>query len=963
MNDTKERLTILSESEWQALYALPDFHDDQRLGYFAFDRYEFSLALLQPSPQAKIYCALQLAYFKAKQAFFVFSWHEVDRDTAFVLKNLFPELAFIPKPITKYQHYAQRDAIIELYGFRLWSKDFAQEVLSMALQLAKQDITPRFIVSKILAYLADRKIVRPSYRTLQDLVSQAITTQRTHLRRVIREELDNDSRAIIQKLLTKEEDLSGLAALKEDAKNFSFKIMRQERQKLATLKSVYLAAKRIVPKLGIAQQNVDYYASLVNFYTIYDLGRFDINQTYLYLLCYIFKRYQQITDNVADALFFNIKQLEDIITNEMNQWHFQQRREESRVKQKLPHAAELLLLYLSETLSDDTVFGDVRQCAFSILSQEEIRSTAEQMRTPSTAEIDTKWNITDKQSTLVKRRLRPLVQALDFSSTIAGNHSIEALAWIKQVFSKGKRLCEQSIEQLPSGVIPKKLRPHLLSFDEQGIAKNLHGDRFEFWLYRRLKKYLLKGELCLKDSIKELSKGKLKHLEYDTKKQSWHLRKSKADKTQDALYVLQHSFYESLPFVDIADVLHFANENCDFLSTFTPLLPRYAKSIAHEDNLFASILAKAFNLGNLKMSEMSDIPYHTLETTAEQYLRLSTLQAACDMLSNSIASLPIYPHFSFDLETLYGAVDGQKFAVDRPTTKARYSKKYFGRGKGVVAYSLLTNHIPLTSQLISANEHESHFVFDLWYNNTSNIIPDAITGDMHAINKMNFAIMDWFGAEFRPRFTSPNNKLSNIYCSNEPKDYEHWILKPAGQINRQLIIDEKNNIDRIILTLGLKETRQSILVKKMCTYTRNRTFKAIVEYDKIIRSIYTLKYFRDRKMQGDIHHSQNRLESYHQLRAAIARVSGKKQMGGKTDIECEISNQCSRLVANAIIYYNACILSKLFEKLDGTDSAKIEMLKKLSPIAWQHIHMLGHYIFHNKKNRIDLDALIKEFVF
>lgn len=160
------------------------------------------------------------------------------------------------------------------------------------------------------------------------------------------------------------------------------------------------------------------------------------------------------------------------------------------------------MLYLSETLGDDTVFGDVRQCAFSILSEEEIRSTAERMRTPSTAEVNTKWGITDKQSALVKKRLRPLVQALDFSSTIAGNHSIETLAWIKHVFSKGKRLCEQPLEQLPHGAIPKKLRPFLISFDEQGIAKNLRGDRFEFWFFRRLKKYLLKGELCLKDSIR-----------------------------------------------------------------------------------------------------------------------------------------------------------------------------------------------------------------------------------------------------------------------------------------------------------------------------------------------------------------------------------------------------------------------------------------------------------------------------
>ena len=65
-----------------------------------------------------------------------------------------------------------------------------------------------------------------------------------------------------------------------------------------------------------------------------------------------------------------------------------------------------------------------------------------------------------------------------------------------------------------------------------------------------------------------------------------------------------------------------------------------------------------------------------------------------------IAGLPIFPHYSFDLSALYGAVDGQKFGVERPTVKARHSRKYFGRGKGVVAYTLLSNHVPLQGWLI-----------------------------------------------------------------------------------------------------------------------------------------------------------------------------------------------------------------------------------------------------------------------
>lgn len=115
------------------------------------------------------------------------------------------------------------------------------------------------------------------------------------------------------------------------------------------------------------------------------------------------------------------------------------------------------------------------------------------------------------------------------------------------------------------------------------------------------------------------------------------------------------------------------------------------------------------------MERNSDITYHVLESTYQQYLRQASLHAANDYISNAIAALPIFPHYSFDLNTLYGAVDGQKFGVERPTVKARYSRKYFGRGKGVVAYTLLCNHVPLNGYLIGAHDYEGYHVFDIWY--------------------------------------------------------------------------------------------------------------------------------------------------------------------------------------------------------------------------------------------------------
>jgi Tn3 transposase DDE domain len=138
---------------------------------------------------------------------------------------------------------------------------------------------------------------------------------------------------------------------------------------------------------------------------------------------------------------------------------------------------------------------------------------------------------------------------------------------------------------------------------------------------------------------RDLRRGRLKHLEYNSvnKTLSWHKPKTN---NQEAV---QTGFYGKLQARDIADIFRFVNQQCGFLSAFTPLQPRYAKKIADEDSLMAVIIAQAMNHGNLNMAETSDISYHVLEATHQEYLRLVTLQTANDLISNAIAQLSIFP--------------------------------------------------------------------------------------------------------------------------------------------------------------------------------------------------------------------------------------------------------------------------------------------------------------------------------
>lgn len=136
----------------------------------------------------------------------------------------------------------------------------------------------------------------------------------------------------------------------------------------------------------------------------------------------------------------------------------------------------------------------------------------------------------------------------------------------------------------------------------------------------------------------------------------------------------------------------------------------------------------------------------------------------------------------------------------------------------------------------------------------------------------------------------------------------------------------------------------------------NKTRQAVFEFNKLIQSIYILKCILDPQILVDVHRSKNRIESYHTLRAAISKAGGRKALLGKSDLEMEISNQCGRLIALAIIYYNICLHSCYLNKYPGKKTLKL--LKKSSPVAWQHIHFTGHFIFYDSKNQIDINKII-----
>jgi len=413
--------------------------------------------------------------------------------------------------------------------------------------------------------------------------------------------------------------------------------------------------------------------------------------------------------------------------------------------------------------------------------------------------------------------------------------------------------------------------------------------------------------------------------------------------------------------IDIDQLLLYVDRRTDFLSAFEHVMGRYQRDKASPPITIAALMAYATNIGVGRMAEISNLTRTQLANTAANFIRLETLKEANERLANATARLPIFRYYDIG-DVVHSSSDGQKFESAIPTVNARHSAKYFGLKKGVVAYTLLASHVPLSARIIGANEHESHYVFDVLFNNLTDIQPDTHSTDTHGANQVNFALLHLFGYRFAPRYRNFRRKIqTGLYGFKHPNAYAGCALKPVRRIKESLIQSEWGNVERILLSLALKSTSQSVIVSKLSSHRRqNRTKQALWEFEHIIRSLYFLDYIDSPLLRRNVHRALNRGEAYHRLRRAIAYAHGGR-FRVRSQHEQELWNECTRLIANAVVFYNSAILSEVLGVVEKqADPALVESLQRLTPLAWQHINFYGRYRFDSDLRLINLEEMASQ---
>lgn len=991
----KERIQILTTAEQSDLYDPPILSVNDQRFIFTINDKERDECLKFRSRHMRCMFVVLLGYFRIKPVVINPGYHQIKQDIQYVAQTVLPGAGLKPFNLTPKENERIYQRIFQPREYQRFRTRPHSEMLFEYLQQQYQLWAfPRYLFDSATEYLSNHQIAIPAYSTLQKIISQVVTQEHGKLINRVNQSMSQDLQRTLSDMVNHEGALT-LQQLRQSAKSFYATELGKELAVHHHLKPWMSEANTALESLEISPKNHQHFAERVDYYGA-KLKRLTRGSQQLYLLCYLRNRWQQALERIADGLVYHIRQHKQKAKAYAQEVVY---RDWKKAAKNVSKAAEVLHLFIDDSVDQHRPFGEIKQKALKLLAANDLESVCLFLNEQKRSEDEAMWQYYDQHNNACTGFLRELFLCLHFEGSEGTQRLTSALYEArKELLRSGALTISAMDRQLPI----KKQRPFIIQEDG-----SIQPDRYEWYLYLQIPERL-KGQLTLPEIIKyraldddlvnikrwrrdkkqlieqsQLPKLKEKPeriieemaLELDNRLHAVSDYLEQADNrniilyspkgkrvwrlpTTSKKYIVNNPFFQQMPTTSIADVLRIVDRDTDFIDCFEHVLGMQSQSRHYEYDLLAILVGNATGQGIYGIAQISDRTYDQLSTIQANYLRLETLREANDCINNATARLPIFKHYNIQEDIIHASADGQKFEARRETFKTRYSSKYFGSQKGVSAISLIANHAAIYGDVISANDHESHYIQDLLLNNSSEIEPHVLSTDTHGVNHVNFALLDLFGYQFAPRYARVSKVINEMFNVTENQD-GHVQLSLKKPINSKCVIQQWDTIQRIIISLKERQTTQATLVRKLSGYKSNHPLlEALTEYNRMVKASYLLNYIDDASLRNHVQRALNRGEAYHQLRRALSNVSGD-QFRGSSDEEILLWNECARLVTNAIIYFNSCVLSRLLTSFEHQqDEDKIAIVKQASPVAWFNINLKGTYEFEVSEKLPDLEEMM-----
>ncbi|HHI5329636.1 TPA: Tn3 family transposase [Legionella pneumophila] len=1006
-----QRIYILNNQELSAIYDLPKFNDVERRHFFALSDFELEKIKLRPfngrETSSKLYFILQLGYFKAKHLFFRFQYSEIKEDVSFIC-NTYLINDLVPKvlPTRKFQLNTLQQ-IMQWMGFQSYSDGESGIIRNTLTDSARRTVSPVDIFVELRHTLEKNKIVLPPYSVVQDIIGATLKKEEDRITQIMQHHLTLEIELLFQNLFVIEDVFYKITELKFDAKSFQTEEMQGELDKLQDCSEIYCFSNKVLPHIDISKKNIEHYADLAKNYTAYRLKRMPKAQAYFYVMCYVHNRYEKIVNNLIKGFIYYV----DKYNADSKKYALKNKPDAKKnFYENKSQIGELIRWY-----TDDNVMKEpgllIQERAYNLIPKNELIHLSQTLLEINEREIETRliWDYHKNNYRCILINLRPLFLAIDFEANDKAESLNIAISYLKNMLKQNKKLSDMDMSTIPvSHILPKKLIKH---FTESSSRKNktLNTYQYEFYLYSAIRNRIKNGQVFINNSLEYKSfvndlkispqwethkeqilqqlnnpvlladikdtllylknqlepliirvneralNGENKHIKINHHRdgtRTWTIPYPQKNPESD------NPFYNQLEPITISEVYDFIAQRCDFFKAFKHIKPHYAKSKLDYLGIKATILANGTTLGTYQFAKRSNLKYQRLQITEQNHIRLETLREAAAIIVDYLVELPIFNSYNID-NLQHGSIDGKKKKTKRRILQSRHSPKYFGLDIGVVIMTMNLNNLPFVTRIIGANEHESHFNYSMLMENLTAVDPAIISTDTAGTHNVNDLLYFLIGKTHAACYRSTADKAQTISGFKPLTDYDGLLIKPQRRVNERLIQEKWPDLVPILVSLLSHETTQHIIVSKLSSHEYKSDVKdALWELNNILKSIHLLKYIDDPKYRKSIRTALNRGEGYHQLLDKIT-LAGGGDFRGMSELEVEIWNECTRLIALIIIAYNMCLLSELYElKMQQGNKAALEFLKHISPIASQHINIDGLYEFTEEMQMINLHEAV-----
>jgi len=879
---------------------------------------------------------------------------------------------------TLYEHL---DQIRREFGFHTCTWTILRRLGRSLLPLALESDRAAPLIEVALERLRTDKVIAPGITTVEELVWVVLRLAERRVVRQVLEPLAPEQHAVLDALLHGEAALNGLTRLtwlRAAPEIASATSLCKVLERLAFVQGLHLPA----PSAQVSPHRLRQLARRCAQYEVQPLAKLAPGRRHTLLVAYLGELAHELTDQALDMFDKLIGEV--LHKGERKQTLHLQRHARSFNTNLcvLTTAVDAFLTAKQEGLDPyRTVFDAVPEATLAATV-----TRAKALVRP--IDLDS-LDLIEPKYARMRSALLALYAALDVQAVRGSDDALDALDYVQDLARHKRRVTHKrqtvagELRQAPLDHLGERWRRHVLH------GRKINANNYEAAAFEALKEGLRSGDLFVPGSHRyrsfqsyllardrwhavqatgttrlamtmtaqeyladrhHLITDLLTTVHRDLERLPWisvdahgklHLAALKADTPPEVKAARQH-VYRKLPRIPLAELLLDVDATTGCFDHCTHLSTGEVPTGERRLMVLAAVMGLGMNFGLGTMAASTPFSYRQLAWAADWHVREETLTKVQAVLDNYVLH---HPQSRVWGDGTRSSSDGLRVKIGVRAANAERNAAHFGPDRGATIYTHTADvGPPYAQKVISTNDWEALHVIDALCSHETDLDIQEHYTDTHGYTTHVFALCAFLGFRFAPRISDLLEQ--SLYTIGRPGDYGPFNALLKGRVRTRVIIRNWEQAARVAASIRHGTVSAALIMRKLAAYPRqNHVAQALHEIGQIEKTIHTLELLRDEQMRHRIERGLNKGELVNS--AGRALFIGQRGEFRDRAVQDQVHRaSCLNLLIAAIAAWTTAYLGDAIAavRAEGVDIPET-YLAHISPIAWEHVHLLGWHPF------------------